>query len=514
MRTRQTVVYAIVALALVIGSYARLTHIDTKLFFQDEAFTALRVSGHSERAYRAQYFTGGVHTAGEIAALMTRDPNTDARSVVALLATEDPHHAPLYYVLDRWTIDALGSSIAGYRSLSVALGLLAIVAAYFFGVTALRSPLGGATLAALVAASPFHILYAQMAREYSLFACVTLASCAFAIRAIANPSRTDYVTYAVSVALGMYTDPLFALVVAAQAICAFVASRTDRRTLLRWCAAAAMGVASYLPWAANSISHHGNIEGQLEWGMSTYSLAALAQKWAFNIGAVFFDGEFAKLLLAPVALVCIAIAVAAFAYAIARAKKLPAIVLGFALTCVPIVTFVTLDALEGSHFATIPRYANARAYRYAIAAFAFLIVAGSASALIDAGYANWWTNNDQVAFQVVARDVNAAADPLVISEARWHVPLVLAWYLKPSVPLLLFVAPHLPPIPAHASTFLVTPTQEVETEVAARLKPREALENVSPAARTAIAAFHKELHANPNAITPDNALWRVVPTRS
>jgi len=547
MRSRHAIVYALVVIALIVGTYARVTHIDTKLFFQDEAFTALRVSGHSERAYRAEYFTGAVHASAEIAALMTRDPKTNVGSVVALLAAEDPHHAPLYYVLDRWTIDALGSSIVGYRALSVFFGLLTIAAAYAFGVTALGSRIGGATLAALVAVSPFHVLYAQMAREYALFACIVLVSSTFAIRAITKRRSLDYVAYAVAVALGVYTDPLFALVVVAQALCALVALRTDRRALATWVVAAIVGAALYAPWAANSLSRHGNIEDQLAWGVTAYPLRALAQKWAFNLGAVFFDAEFAKLALAPIALVAIAIAAIAFAYAIVRARKTPAIVLGLALTCVPIATFVTLDALAGSHFATIPRYlyaawlgveivtaaalvagfGNARARNYAIGAFAFVVAAGSASALIDSRYANWWSNNDQVAFQLVAQTVNASADPLVISEAYWHVPLVLAWYLKPSVPLLLFVAPKLPPIPYHAATFLITPTPGVRAEVAARLGPRATLQNVSPQARTAIASFHEQLHASAKAnayaspppafaqaMSPDNALWRVVSPRT
>jgi uncharacterized membrane protein len=543
MRNRSAVVYAIVTIAIVIGIYARVTHVDTKLFFQDEAFTALRVSGHSERAYRAAYFTGAVHTAGEIAALMTRDPSTGIGSVVALLAAEDPHHAPLYYVLDRLSIDALGSSIVDYRAPAVLFGLLAIAAAYFFGVTALGSRIAGATLAALVAVSPFHILYAQMAREYSLFAFIVLISSAFAIRAIVQRRLVDHAAYAVSVALGVYTDPLFALVILAQAISAFFALRRDRRAFVAWIAAAIAGAALYAPWAANSLSHHGNIEDQLAWGATAYPFVALAQKWAFNIGAVFFDAEFAQLALAPIALVAIAIAASAGAYAIARAKKTPAIVLGLALTCVPIATFVTLDAVAGSHFATIPRYLSAawlgieiltaaalvagfrsaRAQGLAIGAFAFLVAAGSASAFIDSRYANWWNNNDQVAFQLIAHDVDEANDPLVISQAYWHVPLVLAWYLKPSVPLLLFIAPKLPPIPHHASTFLITPTDDVRAAVSARLGSHATLQNVSPQTRTAIAAFHARLHADPSAspapdfaqaMSPDNALWRVVPART
>jgi uncharacterized membrane protein len=543
MRTRSVLVYAIVAIALVIGIYARVTHIDTKLFFQDEAFTALRVSGHSERAYRAEYFTGAVHTAGEFTALMTRDPRTGVGSVVALLAAEDPHHAPLYYVLDRLTIDALGSSIVDYRAVSVLFGLLAIAAAYFFGVTALGSRIAGGTLAALVAVSPFHVLYAQMAREYSLFACIVLLSSACAIRAIAKRQVADYVAYAVTVALGVYTDPLFALVVVAQAICAIFALRRDRRALVAWLAAAIVGAALYAPWAANSLSHHGNIEDQLAWGATVYPVFALAQKWAFNVGAVFFDAEFAKLSLAPIALVAIAIAASAGVYAIVRAEKSPAIVLGLALACVPVATFVTLDAIAGSHFATIPRYLSAawlgieiltaaalvagfrsaRARGLAIGAFAFLVAAGSTSAYIDSGYVNWWSNNDQVAFQLIAHDIDAANDPLLISQAYWHVPLVLAWYLKPSVPLLLFIAPKLPPIPHHAATFLITPTQSVRAAVGARLGPHAILQNVSPQTRTAIAAFHAQLHAATGArpapdysqaMSPDNALWRVVPART
>jgi len=48
-------VYALLAVALIAGSYARIAHLDRKLFWQDEAFAALMISGHNVAQLEALY---------------------------------------------------------------------------------------------------------------------------------------------------------------------------------------------------------------------------------------------------------------------------------------------------------------------------------------------------------------------------------------------------------------------------------------------------------------------------
>ena len=60
---RPSAFWFVVALALAAGVFFRFYEIDRKLFWQDEAFTALRVSGHSERDWRTVDPRGTVHTA-------------------------------------------------------------------------------------------------------------------------------------------------------------------------------------------------------------------------------------------------------------------------------------------------------------------------------------------------------------------------------------------------------------------------------------------------------------------
>src|SRR5207248_4961479 len=68
---------------------------------------------------------------------------------------------------------------------------------------------------ALLAVSPFHVLYAQEAREYSLWTVAILLSSAALLRAARLQTRRTWWAYAASVALGLYSHTLFVLVAGA-----------------------------------------------------------------------------------------------------------------------------------------------------------------------------------------------------------------------------------------------------------------------------------------------------------
>jgi uncharacterized membrane protein len=59
----------------------------------------------------------------------------------------------------------------------------------------------------LVASSPFHVLYAQEAREYSLWTVTILLSSALLLRSIRRKTKSSWATYALGLAVGLYTFP-------------------------------------------------------------------------------------------------------------------------------------------------------------------------------------------------------------------------------------------------------------------------------------------------------------------
>ncbi|NER30255.1 MAG: hypothetical protein F6J89_22180 [Symploca sp. SIO1C4] len=69
-----------------------------------------------------------------------------------------------------------------------------------------------------MAVSPFQVLYAQEAREYSLWTVTILLSTAALLKAMRSPSHSSWGIYTVSLTLGFYKTILSTLVAMGQGI--------------------------------------------------------------------------------------------------------------------------------------------------------------------------------------------------------------------------------------------------------------------------------------------------------
>ncbi|MBC5821468.1 MAG: glycosyltransferase family 39 protein [Candidatus Eremiobacteraeota bacterium] len=530
--------WAIAAVAILLGIFFRFASLGAPLFWQDEAYTALRVTGHTDAAYR-RVFDGRTHSVAEVRSFVTLDPKRGVADVARALAAEEPQHPPAFYVLDRLWIGSFGSTPAGFRGLSALLGVLGIALAFTLGATLGGGRLGGALFAGLFALSPLFVLYARQASEYGFFADATLLGTLLFAFALRSRRPGAWGAYAATVALGAYVDPIYLLVAVAHGICALFEPQR-MRALAAWALACTAAALLYLPWLLAAMRGREDVAVQLDWARTAYPLRELALKWIFNLAALGFDGEFRFLALAPVAAVVIVIVAGGVAVSL-WAPQQRGVRLALVLGAVTLVFFVARDALYGAHYETIPRYLMplwvglllsaslgfAHLWRSddgalragAFAAWILLLGAGTAAALIRGSSQNWWDNNDQIAFQQVASRIDRAPRPLVISEAHWHVPLVLGRYVRADGQFLLFAA-EVPPIPAGRNAFVVTPTAGVLRTLLSRTRGSYTADNVSPAAANIIATFHRSLmrdqpaleRGNSPTFVPDNALYRLRPS--
>ncbi len=525
---------------MLLGVLFRFVNLGAPLFWQDEAYTALRVTGHTNVAYR-RIFDGRAHSVAEVRSFVTLDPGRGVADVVRALAAEEPQHPPGFYVLDRLWIGGFGSTPAGFRGFSAMLGALGIALAFALGTRLGGGKLAGALFAALFALSPLFILYARQAREYAFFADATLLGTLAFVEAVESRRRIAWAFYAATVVLGAYIDPLYALVALAHGICALFEARRVQ-AFVAWALACAIGALAFLPWALAAVRGREDVAGQLDWARTAYPPVELATKWIFNVAALTFDGEFRVLALAPIAALVILILACAIVAAVRlREKRGPriAVVLG----AVTLLFFVARDVIGGAHYQTIPRYlmplwvgllltaalgfahvlhSPMKALRAAaFTAWALLLCAGTAAALVRGSSQNWWDDNDQIAFQQVASRINGAPRPLVISEAHWHVPLVLGRYVRGDGQFLLFRA-GIPPIPVGRNAVIVTPTWGVLRSLLARTRGFYCVQNDSPSPPNIIATFHRSLmhdqpaleRGNSPAFVPQNALYRLRPATS
>jgi uncharacterized membrane protein len=519
--------------AIVLGAFFRFHNLDRKLFWQDEVYTALRVSGHLERDYRTN-FDGRMHSESEVLAFTELDRRTSDAFPARALAREDPHHAPLFYLLERLAIDIAGSSIAAYRILPAIFGCAGIVCAFFLGRRLFASTLGGFTLASLIATAPFFILYSMQAREYALLTDITLLATLAFLRARESRSTYDWLPYAALATLGLYTDPLFALTLAAHGAIVLVLDRRSAFVMTRFAGSALTAAILFTPWIVNALSARANISGQLLWGNTKYPLSYFAAKWAFNAAALFFDYEFRDQHFIWIAVLLFAFVLTAVIYTATKVRGIVRAV-ALAMPAVTIGAFLIGDAVGHSHYSTIARYVmpawigiecavaativaglssqNPARRRWALAGYAVLLACGIGSAAGRDGAPNWWDNNNEIAYQDVAAVINREPRPLVISEGHWYVPLVLSRYLRPDAAFLLvghnlkFSLPRALP-----NAFIVAPTAAMRTALE-RSRPGLRLENVSPNTATLITRVHRDV---PSTIrdsaaweSPQNALWQL-----
>jgi uncharacterized membrane protein len=167
-----------------------LVNIDLKPLWIDEAGMLMQVSGRTSREIGTALMSGEIQTAGELAHATKLAGASNLPAVVSVLASTDPH-PPLFAILLRLWIEAFGDSIAAARSLSVVFGVLLLPGAFWLGLELFRDRWAALLLTAVMAVSPFHVLYAQEARQYSLWTLVIVASSTVLLRAMRSSCWTN-----------------------------------------------------------------------------------------------------------------------------------------------------------------------------------------------------------------------------------------------------------------------------------------------------------------------------------
>jgi uncharacterized membrane protein len=517
--------------AIVLGIFARTDALGRKLLWQDEAYSLLRISGHTNAELDA-LFDGSVRPARDVFALQEITPQRGAGDLLRSIAREEPQRGPLYYVLARAWIGVVGNGTAQVRGLSALLGVAGIGIAFALGLRAAGTLEGGALAAAFFALAPLQIRLAQQVREYVLVADLTLLS-AFALsRAFEKPSWTRWAAFACCAVAGLYANVEFAFVLAFEGavVAAFAARGAPelRRSRLAGCGACGVvAAAAYAPWLYAVSAVAGRGAGGVSWAASAYSLRSSLLKWTFNLGASFFDSEYAH----PAYGVVLLPALALCAYALYRLARGPGDgfvrALGLALVASSIVPLTLLDAVQRSHYALVTRYAmsswtglefalalalawqleSARSgeRRFAAAAAAFVVLLGASAYVLNRPYVEWWDNNEHLSEAGVALAARAEPGaPIVASANTSAYVLVLSRYLEGGRPLLLVRdVPARLPAPC---VYLFLPSDATRRKALSLAGPGAALVDESPPVGLTIPDLRERGEAQ---IEAANALWRL-----
>jgi uncharacterized membrane protein len=517
--------------AIAVGIVARVEGLDRKLFWQDEAFSMLRITGHVDADLYA-LFDGSVRGPESILAVERLAPKHGIGATLSSLS-EEPQRGPLYYIAARAWADVFGDGVARMRAFSALLGIAGIGFAFLLGRRVARGNLGGVMLAALVAVAPIEVRFSGQVREYVAIACATLATAWLLLRAFESGTVLRWAAYAGSLLVGLFVSPLFVTMLGAHFVTACVAARRSRAKFVGWLAAACVSCLLFSPWFLQSLEAAPAHARDVSWLLGAYRPEALVMKWVFNVGAVFFDAEVARTTLAVALVPILAIVILAIASAFRRGDAV-ARALALCTTFAAVALVVCVDIVRNARYEGITRYQmttwvgidllvvmllagwidsdHQRLRSAGVVAFAFLVGCGTFCAVFDRSYSLWWDDNEHIDERRVAATIAAPRVPaLVVATDDGNsgaYALVLARYLPPDTKLLLYRGP-LPSLPVFAGdTYAFVPQADALAELERR-RPG-GVRNVSPESGLSIPDLRSSAGgAAADAARIDNTLWLV-----
>jgi len=504
--------YWLVAIVLAIGIFFRFTNLDQKIYWIDEVHTSLRVAGYEKVEFAETAPAGEILTIQELHKFQRLNPERGWGDTINALA-HNAEHTPIYYLLTRLAMQWFGSSIAVTRGVAALISLLVFPSIYWLCLELFGSPAVGAIAICLVAVSPLHILYAQEARQYSLFTVTILISTIALLKALprqsgSSPPKNNWVKWAIytaTVSLNLYAHLISLLVLIGHGIYVAIAHR--RRYFFSYLISLGLGIVSLTPWVVLYFLNSNKIGG---WIARDLALGNLIQRWLINLTAVFFDLQISykqrlfdvetvqdlQLSLSNpgvyvMPIVCLLVGYAF--YFLCRYSPKPVWLLILTLVGTTGLALMLPDIISGGQRSGIARYLIPSylgielAVAFAIAhhlnlgnhhpliptypwqqkiwqgIFVSLITLGIISASISAQAETWWHKYSSYYNPEVAQIINQTEQPLVISSQKRVSRITsLSYKLKPEVKLLLIKHQELPAIdPKFGNLFVFRPSAEL-----------------------------------------------------
>ncbi|MEG4004553.1 glycosyltransferase family 39 protein [Microcoleus sp. Pol11C1] len=499
----------LIVVILITGIWFRFSNLDRKVYSFDESITSLRISGYTWTEMVQQDFQGKTISVADLQRKYQQiSPEKTWLDTVKGLATEEPQLSPLYFILARFWVQLFGPQVATVRSLSALISLLIFPSIYWLCWELFRSASVGWMAVTIIAVSPFHVLYAQEARPYMMFAVLVLLSNAILLRAIAlqnSPSTSKlskavWFIYAIALTLGLYCSLLFFLVVFAHGIYVIITENCRfSTTLIAYLLASVAAIMIFAPWILVLVYNSQKIEATV--GLPRFSLPLMSSlqplilltcrmfidtHWAggiIKLGASGLATDLIRLIVVAVLLLAIAHSL----YSLCRST--PKRVSLFVLTAIGITAIVLIVVRGVADRYMVPyilaiQIAVAYLFTTKIAAATHrrqqklwqlcliaLISSGIVSCAVSSQSQLWWNKypsstkyNPQV-----AAIFNQAKKPLVITHGGNNITgkiLSVSYLLKPQVQFLLAVKPEQVTIPdGFSDVFLYRPTEALQFEL-------------------------------------------------
>lgn len=282
-------------LIIVLGTSLRFISLEQKLFWHDEAISMTRIVGVSELEVY-QFFDKNRHEVVKLSEFSQLRNSQPSRTIIDTIKTglADSHVTPLYYILGHIWASFFGDSIATIRALSAVLGVGAIGAMFWCTYELSNSMRSGLLAAALLASSPFMVLYSQEARMYSLWCLTILISHGCFLRALRDRSQASWALYAFATAISFYSHFFTIFIAASHAIyvlliCTKLKLKAQAKSLFRDYIVSLVGsLILFSPWIVVILLNMSNVQGRAGWlAVSVSKLSVINTFLASVAGSIF-----------------------------------------------------------------------------------------------------------------------------------------------------------------------------------------------------------------------------------
>ena len=480
IKTKQLLVVGLILL----GIYVRCANLEEKVYTVDEVRGVARASGYVESTLVDTFYTGDIITGNQLQQYQVPTAENSLGNALSALAG-NPEHPPLYYLLMRFCLQLFQVPVAA-RWLAVGLGLLLLPAVYWLCQELFGSAAVGWSAIALIAVSPFHVLIAQEARQYTLWALLAVVSSAFLLRSLRQNSWQQWIAYGVTAALGMYSHLFFLWVLLTHGLYVLLVEHRITQRLLRYLVVSVGVGVAFVPWVWVVVTQLSRLEKTTRWA-STYktNLISRAEYWLHNLGIVFVDFDWSVSFTNPFSY-AVLVGVAYSTYQLCRRTPKRVWLFVVLLMFISTLAQVVPDTLNGGRRSLLPRYSvtaylgielavayaitqvsnyskplrfsshghlrwdawknwrhwteKRRGYQTAVSA---LLLGGAVSSLLIT-QSMGWGKGSSASILPAAPLINAVAQPIVLTDVDYTYVLSLSYKVSPDTRFVLLDEAHNP----------------------------------------------------------------------
>jgi uncharacterized membrane protein len=255
-------------LIVLIGTFLKFYHLNSKFFFHDEIATILYTSGIKVQTIRESIPTNQIKSFGYYDSLihLSTKPYSLKSQVSGIFS--DTHLTPAHYVFLTGWYRLMGDNNTDYRLFSVFVFILSLPLFFLLTKTLFYSNLAGWIAVSLYAVSPFIHFQAQEARYNILWVCFFILSNYLFLQAIKQNRVIWWIVYVVASILALYTSAFSGLFIFGQLVYILLFKKELR---LIFFVSLLLIFLAYLPWMYFLYTVRNAIESGLAWHKTLHS---------------------------------------------------------------------------------------------------------------------------------------------------------------------------------------------------------------------------------------------------